>query len=118
MSMRMQEKWFLALAVVLLGLAAIPAAGQECARMTDGHRSLSLLFEAAPEGPSCREPSPSSLAEVKPGDEEPVPSEKICNCDKDEDCKAICGDKGGYCGIYLACPIPPYKGIGSCFCKQ
>ncbi|HVR98580.1 MAG TPA: hypothetical protein VMW27_18335 [Thermoanaerobaculia bacterium] len=116
--MRKQTKWILALAVVLLGGAALPAAAQECARMTDGHRSLVQLFEAAPEGPACREPGPLNLAEVKPGDEEPVPADGICNCDKDEDCKAICGDKGGYCGIFLACPIPPYKHVGSCFCKQ
>jgi hypothetical protein len=115
------QTWILAFAAVLLGIAgAFPAAGQECVRLTDGHRSLVLRPEPALEGPACREPasqSPLSLA-LEPGDEDPVPSDGKCNCDTFDDCKEICGDKGGHCGIYFACPIPPYKHTGTCFCGR
>jgi hypothetical protein len=119
--MRMQEKWILAAStalVVAILAGAIPAAGQECVRLTDGTRSLSLPLNPAPEGPACREPGPVSLAELNPVDDEPVPSDRICNCTTFADCKPICGDRGGHCGVYLACEIPPYKHTGTCFCDH
>src|SRR4029077_19693981 len=112
--MRMRQKWILAFVVVaFLGCAgALPAVGQECARLTDGHRSLVPRPDSAPQGPVCREPDPVSLAVFKTVDGEPVPSESVCNCDSDSDCKAICGDRGGSCQALLACPVPPYRHKG------
>jgi hypothetical protein len=118
--MRMSQKWILAFVVAFLGCAgALPAVGQECARLTDGHRSLVPRPDSAPHGPVCREPSAVSPAEFKlPAEEEPVPSESVCNCDSDSDCKAICGDRGGSCQALLACPVPPYKHKGTCACNH
>jgi hypothetical protein len=105
--MKRTSMWTLTL-LVLLGMAsAAPASGQQCASMTDGNRSL-LVASPQEQGPVCL------ATDINPV---PAPTE-ICNCDTNADCKAICGDAGGYCGIYLACPIPPYEHVGSCFCGR
>lgn len=117
--MRMQQKWILAFVVAFLGCAGVfPAAGQECARLTDGHRSLVPWLHSA-QGPVCREPSAVSPAGIKnPAEREPVPSDTICNCDPGGDCKDVCGDRGGSCLVTIACPEPEYKHIGTCACNH
>ena len=47
-----------------------------------------------------------------------VQADGICNCDDDKDCDAICGEGKGTCAVTIACPDPPYKHVGTCFCKR
>src|SRR5262249_10590571 len=108
--------------VVLAGVTgAAPALGQECAGMVDGNRSVQIPVGRFREGPVCREapaqsaPGRLDLATVL--NPTPAPA-AICTGETKEDGKAIGGDAGGSCGIYLACPSPPYEHVGTCFCKR
>lgn len=116
---RSSLKWSLVVLVVALACGAAAWAGGT------PQTSLSLpLAVSTPATPPCSLPGESARLleahlDLEPGSTEPQPTDnRYCNCDVDKDCDAICGPRGGICGIFMACPIPPYKHVGTCFCNQ